>query len=71
MSSVSDIETDLLAFLLCAIVVSGGVLAVLLFRVKEKRRASRERRRYRREVREERRRAEEDRRQTSEAGGSS
>ena len=62
MTSAGDIESDLLAFLLCAIVISGGVLAVLLFRIKEKRRASKERRRYRREVREERRHAEEDRR---------
>ncbi|MFZ6648716.1 hypothetical protein ACO0LO_23540 [Undibacterium sp. TJN25] len=58
----SDIENDLFAFLICAIVVSGGVLGILLFRVKEKRRASKERRRYRLAVREERRLADEDRR---------
>ncbi len=61
----SDIENDLFAFLICAIVVSGGVLGILLFRVKEKRRASKERRRYRLAVREERRLADEDRRKNT------
>ncbi|MES2068986.1 MAG: hypothetical protein V4488_01460 [Pseudomonadota bacterium] len=64
MNSASAIETDLLIFLLCALVIGCALFAAVLFRVREKRRASRERRRYRLEVREERRRAEEDRRQS-------
>jgi hypothetical protein len=54
----SEIEYDILAFLLCAVTVGGGIMLMALFRMGEKRRDSKHRRRYRQDIREERRRSE-------------
>lgn len=58
METTNSIEADLWALLLCALALGIGLIAMLAFGIKEKRRASRERRRYREEVREERRKEE-------------
>jgi hypothetical protein len=63
MTPASELESDLWAFLLCALAVGAALIALAVYRIREKKRDSRTRRRYRQAVREERRQADEDRRQ--------
>jgi uncharacterized protein (DUF2062 family) len=62
MESSNSVEADLWALLLCALPIAAAVGAMIVFKLREKRRARRERRRYYQEAKDERRSSEGDRR---------